>query len=110
MDDIAVRLLIVLGSGVLVAVFAFVFKRRRSRPTRVIAQTGLTAGTYLFTSATCRECLEARSSLAGFIEISWEESPEIFNRLEVTAVPSTLTVDPSGTGSWRVWSPVGRNP
>ncbi len=110
MGDTTVRVLIVLGAGLAVAIFALVLQGLRSRPTRVIANTGLTPGTYLFTSATCQECSNARSALEDFVEISWEERPDVFSRLEVTKVPSTLVVDSAGSGTWRAWSPTARSP
>lgn len=110
MGDTTVRLLIVLGATLAVAIFTLILHRRRSRPTRVIANAGLSPGTYLFTSATCLECSRARSALENFVEISWEERPDVFSRLHVTAVPSTLVVDSTGRGTWRAWSPTARNP
>ena len=62
----------------------------------MIPVTGLDPGTYLFTSARCAECAVARSQLESFTEISWEGQPDVFNRLGVTAVPSTLVVDSAG--------------
>lgn len=110
MGDVTVRVAILLAAGVAVGLFALVLKRRRSRPARMIPVTGLDPGTYLFTSATCAECAVARSQLESFTEISWEGQPDVFNRLGVTAVPSTLEVDSAGVGAWRAWVPETRNP
>ncbi len=110
MGELAVRLGIVLVAGLVVAILAFALKRRRARPARIIAFTGLGPGTYLFTSASCAECSRARVSLDDFTEISWEEKPEVFNRLGVSAVPSTLVVDSTGAGAWQAWPPASRNP
>ena len=50
MDDLTVRLVAIAVAAVVVALFASVLKRVRSRPLRSIAVTGLDPGTYLFTS------------------------------------------------------------
>ena len=112
MDDLTVRLLVVLGAAVAVAVFAVVLQRVRSRPRRVIASTGLTPGAYLFTSVDCGECSRARTRLAellgdsGYTEVAWESEPEVFQRLEVPAVPSTLLVAADGSGVWHAGVPL----
>ena len=114
MGDIAVRLAAVAVAGLAVAVFAYMLRRIRDRPRRLILLTGLQPGAYLFTSGDCGECARARSSLAealgpaGFTEIPWESEPGIFQRLDVSAVPSTLIVAADGSGVWHAGVP--RNP
>ena len=114
MDDLTVRLVAIAVAAVVVALFASVLKRVRSRPLRSIAVTGLEPGTYLFTSGDCSECARARTRLAestgprGYTEVAWESEPGVFQRLEVDAVPSTLVVADDGSGVWHAGGP--RNP
>jgi hypothetical protein len=106
MNEIWARLAWVLGA-VVVAVAAILIQRAvtgRRRPVPV-QQTTLGAGVYLFTSATCPDCETARRLLAGgigpsgFVELSWEDRPEVFQDLGVDAVPATLIVGESGSST-----------
>jgi hypothetical protein len=102
MTEVEIRLAWVIGA-VLVGVVITVLLRQRSprhRP-RAIFQTGLSAGVYLFTSASCPDCEAARNALlttlgpGGYSEMTWDADPEIFLELGVDAVPATLIVSPS---------------
>jgi hypothetical protein len=106
MSEIWARLAWVLGA-VVVAAAAILIQRimvGRRRPVQV-QQTTLGSGVYLFTSATCPDCETARRLLAGgigpsgFVELSWENRPEVFKDLGVDAVPATLIVDESGSSA-----------
>lgn len=114
MDDLTLRLAVLVVVGIAVAVFALVRRRLRERPRRTISATGLAPGAYLFTSGDCAECANARSMITkrlgsdGFTEVAWESEPGIFERLGVTAVPSSLLVAPDGSGVWHAGVP--RNP
>ncbi|HEX6946804.1 MAG TPA: hypothetical protein VF246_05600 [Acidimicrobiia bacterium] len=111
MDDLILRLVIVGGAALAVAIYALVARRFRTRTRRRIASTGLTPGTYLFTSAGCEECARARQLLdqrvgvGGYSEIAWESEPRVFDRLGVRAVPSTLVVAEDGSGLWHAGVP-----
>lgn len=99
--------LIVVGAVMVMVVVAAVLARRRGTnpvPVKTLANTGLAAGTYLFSSAGCQSCQPVRARLQAsghpFEELSWEEHPEVYARLSIDAVPSTLVVDASGRGRW----------
>jgi hypothetical protein len=117
MDDLTVRLLIV-GAAVLAVVVAAAVAGRRPRGRRSIADTGLAAGIYLFTSGGCDQCAEARDRLArivggaGYTEVPWESEPATFERLAVRQAPSTLVVAADGSGTWHPGVPgrAGLNP
>lgn len=78
--------------------------RAQSGRRRILSDTGLPPGTYLFTSAACADCLGARTTLdnsvgpSGYTEMSWEEQPGLFGQLGVDGVPATLVVDDEGNG------------
>ena len=102
MGEVWIRLSVVAGALVVaLAAVALLRMRRRERP-ETIESVGLSPGIYLFTSATCLDCSPARQSLldslgaSGFTEISWEDGPETFRELGVTAVPATLIVGGDG--------------
>jgi len=106
MSEIWDRLGWVLGA-VAMAVAAILIQRAlagRHRPV-LVQQTALGFGVYLFTSATCPDCETARRLLAaaigpsGFVELSWEQRPELFRDLGVDAVPATLIVAESGSST-----------
>lgn len=105
MDDLTIRLVVV-GVTALLVVLAAAATGRRSRARRLIADTGLAAGIYLFTSGGCGQCAEARDRLAGIVgeagytEVPWEKEPATFERLAVGQAPSTLVVAPDGSGTW----------
>jgi hypothetical protein len=101
MDDPLARLLVVATAAALIGAWAFWRRRRQLRRSwRAIWATGMDPGTYLFTSSTCGECVEAREKIGrvAHTEVSWEEQPELFERLGVAEVPSTLVVMADGTG------------
>lgn len=114
MGDLTLRLVVIATVGVAVAVFAFVLRKVRTRPRRIIPSTGLAPGVYLLTSAACVECSQARAKLSdmlgreGFTELPWEAQSQTYQRLGITAVPSTLLVAPDGSGVWHAGVP--RNP
>jgi len=107
MDEVLARVGLILGAiAVAAAVTASIRWRERKVPRR-IDDPGLAPGVYLFTSAACPDCVPARERLtealgeAGFVEVAWEEQPEVFQRVGAAGVPSTLVVDDSGRG--RLW-------
>lgn len=104
MGEIWVRLLLVAGALVVVALVISLTRRRR-RSGRVFDAAGLRPGVYLFTSATCADCVAARARLAeglgvsGFAEIEWEKDPDLFTQVGIELVPSTVVVTPDGTAT-----------
>ncbi len=97
------RALIVLAVAAVVALVVVALRRLpRTRP-RTIPAPGLEPGVYLLTSGGCETCEAARATLrargAAFTEMSWEDEPEVFQRLGIDAVPSVLVVD-NGRGRW----------
>jgi hypothetical protein len=74
-------------------------------PLRTVGETSLDPGVYLFTSATCSTCAQARQTLQTelggdrFHEFAWEEGSETFDQLGIDAVPAVLVVEPGGRGT-----------
>ena len=107
MPETVVRLILVLAVLGVVAVAVTVMRMRARSSSRRVSQPDLEAGVYLFTSATCLDCERAREVVltrfgpSGFTELAWEQSPEVFARLSIDKVPSTLLVEE--TGSARLW-------
>jgi hypothetical protein len=99
MSDIEVRLVAVIGAVAIGFAVSLVLRGRPARraPTK-LNQTRLGAGVYLFTSASCPDCGAVRDVLSerfgptGFIELSWESDPQVFDELGIDAVPATLIV------------------
>lgn len=93
------RALVVLGVALLAGVVVWVTRKHWSQPGIRLEQTLLGPGIYLFTSATCADCGLARYQLTavlgavGFREIDWETNPQVFEELQIGAVPATLVVD-----------------
>ncbi len=100
MSETEVRLIGVIGALVVGIAVSFILRRRPARraPSE-LNQNRLGPGIYLFTSASCPDCVTVRDALVeqygptGFSELSWESHPEIFRELGVDAVPATLIVD-----------------
>ena len=105
MDDVAVRLLVVIvvtfGVGLMVA------RAVRGRPSRPvgsldIGSLGLARGVVLFTSATCRSCADARAvadrvlGAGGYEERTWESDAEALATAGVDEVPLTVVVGRRG--------------
>jgi len=104
MSDFELRLSLIFGAVVIIAVSAAVIRGRASTPERRIRQPGLEAGIHFFSSSSCLECDPVRAGLvellgaSGFVEHRWEKDSELFQRLGIDGVPATLRVDRSGKG------------
>jgi hypothetical protein len=104
MSEVWLRLVIVGGAVTLSLLIMLAIRRRPGRP-GAGEGGGLDPGIYLFTSATCADCEEARARLAdmlgsaGYIEIRWEDEPGLFTRLDIGAVPCTVVVGDDGSAS-----------
>jgi hypothetical protein len=105
MDEVWARAALV-GGALAVAGVVVLVQRLRARPSpRTVAQTGLDPGVYLFTSASCSTCAQARQTLQTelgedrFYEFAWEEGSETFDRLGIDAVPAVLVVESGGGGT-----------
>jgi hypothetical protein len=103
MNEVALRLALVVGVVLLSLIIVVVMRRR---PVVSALDRGeLDPGVYLFTSSDCSDCAGARARLgellgtSSFIEISWENDPELFKQLGIDAVPSTLVVGDDGSAS-----------
>lgn len=98
------RLVIVGVVAVLVVAAILVLRRRPVIRSRPLTGTGLPPGTYLLTSDGCDTCRRARDTLTrrqvAYTELSWEKNPDLFERLQVDAVPSVLRIDERGDGTW----------
>lgn len=108
MDESLARVGLLLAAFAIAGGIVFVQRRRLRAPQRSVEAPHLEPGLYLFSSATCSTCQSAREKLvaelgvAGFEEFVWERNPEIFNDLEVEAVPAVLVMREGGRG--RVYS------
>lgn len=105
MSEVWARLLVVASVlGVAALIGMLISRRGRSRPIPALT-TGIDPGVYLFTSAGCADCLPARQALVdvlgsdGFVEVRWEESPDLFTEAGIDVVPSTLIVKGGGPGT-----------
>lgn len=95
--------LIVAALVVAVIIVVAVLRRFPRTSVRTIDTPGLASGVYLFTSGGCGTCAGARETLVGrgveFTELTWDEDPEVFQRLGMDAVPSVVVVT-TGRGRW----------
>jgi hypothetical protein len=103
MNDVGLRLAIVVGVVVLSLIIVVVLRRRPV--VSASSRGGLDPGVYFFTSTSCSDCAVARTRLgevlgsSAFIEISWEDDPGLFTRLGIDAVPCTMVVGDDGSAS-----------
>jgi hypothetical protein len=104
MSDVWLRLAIVAGAGLVSLGLVVMLRRSRSGPGSVGAR-GLSPGVYLFSSSSCVDCLTARGRLeqtlgpAGFVELLWEDEPELFAELGIDVVPYTVVVADDGSAA-----------
>ncbi len=104
MDEIGVRIGLVVGALAVAGVSTLVLRARARGGPRKLAATGLVQGVYLFTSKACLDCKQARGMLDdvlgpdGYKELSWEQEPGLFHELGVGGVPATMIVDVDGSG------------
>jgi len=104
MDDVWLRLAIVVGV-VAISLIIVIVMRRPPAASDDVDSGGLDPGTYLFTSSTCADCVGARALLedtlgsGGYIEIEWENEPGLFAQLGIDAVPCTVVVGDDGAAS-----------
>lgn len=105
MSEVWLRIGLIAGVLALAALVTVILRSRMTGRPKVLEATGLEPGIYLFTSAACPDCSSARSTLieelgeAGFVELSWEQEPGVFHRLDVDAVPATALVADDGSGT-----------
>lgn len=105
MDEVWLRVILIAGGFVLAGVVTVASRRRRRTAPRELETTGLKAGVYLMTSETCPDCGPVRSLLDetlgpdGYVEMSWEREPDLFQHLDVDVVPATLVVGDDGSGT-----------
>lgn len=98
MDDIWLRVTVIAGVLAIAGLVVIVQRQRAQAPVRAIGSTGLEAGVYFFSSATCSSCEAAREKLDaamgedGYTEFVWENEPDPFTDLKVNAVPAVLIV------------------
>lgn len=100
MSEVLTRLALILGAVAVTAVITLALRWRRAPGE---SDTGLAPGIYLFSSATCADCLVARNRLVdelgetGFVEFAWEAEPALFAEMMIDVVPTTLIVHPGAT-------------
>lgn len=102
MSEPFLRIALIVGVIALSLVVVWLGRVRSSRRPRPVVSTGLDEGLYLFTSSSCAECASARAVLEeavgdGYSEVDWETHPELFERLRIGAVPTTLLVGADGS-------------
>lgn len=101
MSEIWARSLVVAIALVVVGAVVF-WQRARSRRARNVPAGDLGAGVYLLTSSSCPTCGSARRRVTeslgeeGFVEVSWESDPGVFQASGIDAVPALLVVASSG--------------
>jgi hypothetical protein len=94
-----------IAAAVAIAMVAALVTRRARSPRPALLEADLGPGIYLFSSSDCLDCRSARSVIEqalgprGFVEIRWEEDPGIFDRLGISAVPTTLVVSAAGSAT-----------
>ncbi len=104
MDELWARVGLVAGALAVAGVVVLIQRSRATRAVRKVVETGLEPGVYLFTSATCSSCTQARERLEAklgqdrFRELAWEETSQTFEELGVDAVPAVMVVDDRGRG------------
>ena len=111
MDDVLVRLALVLGALLVALIFIVTIRMKSRGKPRQVNDHGLGPGLYLFTSSACPDCGTARREIQqavgneGFAELSWETNPGDFHRLGVASVPATLVVSDDGSATLYPGSP-----
>ncbi len=103
MTDVWLRVAVV-GAALLVSGAIVVWMRRRAalRMEHPVDATGFEPGVYFFSSPSCSSCASARRKLEArlgddYVELSWEESPEVFTDLQIDRVPAVMIVRSHGT-------------
>jgi hypothetical protein len=103
MSEVWLRLAIVVGVVLLSLIMIVVLRRR---PMVAALDHGvLDRGVYLFTSSSCSDCAGARARMEemlgsrAFVEISWEDHPEMFTQLGIDVVPCTVVIGDDGSAS-----------
>lgn len=106
MTDPVLRLLVVVVVVGVAAGVAAAHRRGAAWRRRPAELPGLPGGVYLFTSTACASCPAARESLtaalgpSGFVEIAFEDRPDVFARCGIARVPALAVVEEGGR-SWR---------
>ncbi len=102
MDEIWVRLALLIGVVAVSLAVAWFLRRRSRGPVRRLSTATLAPGIHFFSSATCATCDGARQELAGavgpagFTEHEWSTSQALFAELSIDAVPAALVVEKGG--------------
>ena len=105
MDEVWARLGLIAGALLVALVVTLVLRARARGAPQRLESTGLEAGIYYFSSASCPDCRSVRRKLtealgeSGFLEFNWEQQPGVFHDLSVDAVPATLVVNTDGSGT-----------
>lgn len=101
MSETILRLVVLVGVALIVALVAWVGSRRQlARPEEAI-RPDLAPGVHLFSSSTCDSCAQARRLLTevvgvGFAEICFEDDPPGFGRFAIARVPTVIVVGDKG--------------
>lgn len=104
MDEVWLRIGLILGALAVAASIALIQRRRARSPVRSVEARGFDPGVYFFSSSACPTCSQARKKLnaalgdKGYIELVWEEEPGVFDDLGVDAVPAVVVVREDGRG------------
>lgn len=104
MDEIWARTVVVAGALAVAGVVVAIQRWQARRPVRLVGDTGLPPGIYLFTSTECESCRRARASLdrelgpTGYRELTWKGHADHFYSIGVDAVPTVLVVSQDGRG------------
>ena len=107
MNDVVVRLIIVLVAVIAALGFARVSRSRRalSQPPVDVSGLGLESPVVAFTSKGCENCMQVMALLASVgaqvREVSFDLDPELFEAAGVEAVPLVVVVDRDGNPVWQ---------
>lgn len=107
-EEALVRIVVVVGVGVIAIVTAMLARRGVSVKRRPISLPGAGPGVILFTSSTCASCARMAERLVDFpdvTEISYEDAGASFPSA-VSRVPALALVDEDGRG-WIAYGLVG---
>lgn len=104
MDEIWVRLGLVVGVLAVAGCVILIQRARARRPIRTVEVAGKAPGVYFFSSSTCATCEQARDKLDarlgtnGYTEYAWEDDPGPFGDFDVDAVPAVVILEEGGRG------------
>lgn len=103
-DEVAVRLLVVVGIGGVATLSAFLARRGRAWRRRSFESLGLEPGFHLFSSENCGSCRRARSVIeaagVSYQEHSFESEARLLEANGIDRVPTVAWVPSNADSGW----------